>query len=370
MKFSRSLASRVLAAVAVLVSFNMALADSMFVIEKNAEGKVETVKIKKDLSQLSFQTYMSMYFDLNRKLQFNEDGFSRQTSEAFKQFENELKIATPQMQSFLNNSFETLVKMPNWNVLAKPMDPMHFTNDQKIEDNLKKIIAQLHQLAPGNKWVPVIEFMLTKLVDDLGARRAFYQSALMYQMKASIESFGDADTAGILSSIYASKIRDEKQLKLIAAKWATYGKIEMLKQTNLCEARMNAASEGATVLGVKNTCFGQKENKIANFSINQSLISQKPATALDLKSPLNTIFLRVGLIAMQAGARALNINGDILGLVDQFAESFYKEQVKLEGELFASAMNDNSKAIPAKYIVWGTVNPVIWWDLRSVIAAP
>lgn len=355
---------------ALLLSFSFSQAETLFEVEKNSEGKVETVKLKKDLSQLSFDQYMEMYFNLNRQLTFKEDGFSRQSSEAFKQFEQDLKIASPQMRSFLRSSFESLAKMPNWNILAKPMDPMYFTNDQKIEDQMKKIISQLSQVAAGNKWVPVIEFMLTKLVDDLGARRSFFQSALMYQMRSSVMMFNEKDTAGILSSIYASKTRDEKQLKVIAAKWGTYGKTEMLKQSNLCEARMNAAGAGGSVLAVKHTCFGKTENKISNFLLNQSMISQKPATALDLKAPQNTVWLRVALITMQAGARALNINGQILGLVDQFAESFYKEQVKLEGELFASALSEKNSSIQAKSVVWASVNPIIWWDLRSIISAP
>ncbi len=359
---------------ALLLSFSFARAESMFEIEKNASGQVETIKLKKDLSQMSrqmsFESYMGMYFSLNRQLTLTEGGFSRQTSDAFKQFEEEFKLASPEMRSFLQASFESLVKMPNWNILAKPMDPLYFTNDQKIEDAMKKIISQLAQVGAGNKWIPVVEFMLTKLVDDLGSRRAFFQSALLYQMKSSIVLFDESDAAGIVSSVYASQIRDEKQLALIAAKWTTYGKTEMLKQSNLCTARMNAANDGSSVMAVKHTCFGQKDNKISNYFLNHSMISLRPATAMDLKTPQRTIWVRAALVAMQAGARALNINGQVVGLVDRFAESFYKEQVKIEGELFASAINEKNQQIPAKYIVWATVNPIIWWDLRSVISAP
>ena len=233
---------------------------------------------------------------------------------------------------------------------------------------LKRAIEFAKQQFDNIPVLNLVAFIMVEVHEMVLEQRLFHQNMMLHYLENVKETeigltVKEADR--IFSSIYESRIAAANifESNRAAETWARYGLNKFYAMVRNANNRLRRSTRTFDEVGARYN-FGFFEAKedgervVKNLIHNQHMFSSKMATAYNYDKPDEVRRFRSLLNLGQLGLGFLPIPGWIKAQVENFIQSYYVEQKRLEGALVAYFDINGNKEM-AKNIHRQLVNPYI-----------
>jgi hypothetical protein len=357
--------------------------ESRFKVDRNAEGKVTAIKLKKAITRFTIIPFIEqLKNDLKR-----EQAFLNGLSDS--QLESEVDSMLFEMgygpnlvgtegeeeaarlrQSLLSvrninvdTTFRELNKVDFWKEFESKLNEAFLFIDPTILANLddarffykrqvtyKVVVWALEQAKKRFAHIPVLNiasFVIVRVHEMMLEQRHFHHNMLLHYFETIPESklgMTKEEVDRSVSSIYEYRIQAENLMESnkAARDWLNYGMNAFYIQVRTGNSRIRSWESGLSNMSfqsIRKLNFGFAQvnergaERIYHLHINAHQFSGKPALAYDFADPnrvkRNRALLNIGNLALGF----IEMPGWLKGQVEAFINSMYVNQVRTEGAL-------------------------------------
>jgi hypothetical protein len=389
--FRLTLAFILLMSAPVTFAQNRALSgfEKRFSLIKDPQGKVTAIKLKKVISRFSIMPFIEQIkedllgeqrslfnqSDAQREAQLDELLIAMGFDPYMKQGEGS-EEAQMIKESFLNikhidveSTFMELTKGGFWQEFETKMHEAFLFIDPTVLANLEDsrffykravtyevVIWALNQAKKHFSDIPVLNiasFVIVRVHDMMLEQRHFHHNMLLHYFESIPETklgMTKDDVDRTVSSIYEYRIGVANVLESnrAAQDWMNYGMNNFYRQVRAGNGRVRSWQSGLSNVNFSqvkklNFAFAQVTEKsgrnsserIYHLHLNGHRFSRKPAMAYDFSRPNVVRQNRALLNLAGVGLGFIPMPGRLKASVDSFINSFYVEQVRMEGALVA-----------------------------------
>jgi len=270
------------------------------------------------------------------------------------------------LEKFKNELKDALMLL-DLSVIASTEDARYFYKRNVTYEVVKRAIDFAKSKFDNIPVLNLISFIFVRVHDLVLEQRLFHQNMMLHYLENSSESdlgitVKDADR--IFSSIYESRIGaiNLPESNRANDNWARYGLDKFYAMVRMANNKLRRSQSTYDVKARYNYAFFEAiedgERVIKNLVNNQHMFSGKMATAYNYDKPNEVKRFRTLLNLGQVGLGFLPLPGWLKGQVDNFIESYYVEQKRLEGALIGHfEMTGNTQMV--QNIKMQLVNPYI-----------
>jgi len=307
------------------------------------------------MEELGYNPYMLVEQDSEEAMRFKESLLNLKNIDINKTF------AKLDVTSFWQN-FETKINeailIMDPTVVANLNDPKFFFKRQVLYSVITQALEQAKKVFSDVPALNIASFIIVRVHEMIQEQRYFHHSMLMHYFENMPEEklgMTKAEIDVAMSSLYESRIAMTNVLESNSAAkdWANYGmkkffmqvregskRAEMLKGRGLAQAkRLNFAFiEGSDKAG----------KKIFHLFVNAHQFSQSPALAYDYANPNKVRRMRMLCVLGGAGLGFVQMPGWLKSRVEDFINSLYVSQVRMEGALVGYFDTKGDKDLKAR----------------------
>lgn len=317
----------------------------------DAQPKAETI-LKRFQSDLQSSNFLALEIPLENFSDLKPEeqaGFNQAIANVQNEL-NSLFLQDAKLTQEFKRSFEALEKNSAFTLLAS-RDLNAFDQEalyiSKIEATLN-ISKEVLGITPA---FALLEFFVREHLDNLIAKREFFQNALLRSLEVKSSSFSSSEKSKIKSSIFYSRLSllDLKARKNAKKNWLQFGKLSSEKWGRRC-------LNGDVVDFSK--CFYIKDTRYYSLVDRNNSLSKKDALSFDPKKPHTLGQKRKLLFLARLGLKMTPLPGIIKEALAHWIHSHYREQRRTEGLLFQNFILKNDLK-SADLILKNSLNPLI-----------
>lgn len=293
---------------------------------------------------------------------------SIQSDEVVEEFD---QVAQSEYWKTFNAKLANILLKIRPEVLAVPNDQRYFFQRELITQAAKVIVTQAAKNIKSVPFLGLLSEIFGQVEEIISEQRMYNQNYLLYILenyKAEIFALTDKEAAGIISSIYQSRLGLMQLLqmkKMAEGDWTSYGWNSFYTQKRTANATLikfeglsydpSATKRISSAFAIVNE-NGKK--KIVNLFDKANMFSSKPALAYDFEKPNKVMITRFLVKLGKMGLGFVPMPDVIKNFANKFADSTYAQQVITEGSLAAYFTIEGHAGL-STYFSRQTLNPFL-----------